>query len=83
MGADKDCNHQLIAYLATLAALVIIIGATLVAMKNGVTVGESVGVSIAIGGLIGVLKLPTQRSVTVDNAASDPVPVTPPTEDGL
>ncbi len=66
-------REQLIAYLATLFALVAIIIATLVAMANGITVGESVGTSIAIGGLIGVLKIPSQRSVTVDNSPADPV----------
>ena len=29
------------------------------------------------GGLIGVLRIPSQRNVTVDNPPSDPVPTTP------
>lgn len=67
-------RDQLIAYLATLFALVLIVLAALYAISKGVTLGESVGVSIAIGGLIGVLKIPTQRNVHVDNPPSDPVP---------
>jgi membrane associated rhomboid family serine protease len=67
-------RDQLVAYLATLGALVVVVIAALIASANGVTVSEALGVSIAIGGLIGVLRLPQQRSVTVDNPPSDPVP---------
>lgn len=72
-----DHKAQLIAYLATLAALVGIIAAVLFAMSKGVTVTESIGVSIAIGGLIGVLRLPQARGVHVENPPDDPVPVEP------
>jgi hypothetical protein len=68
-------RDQLVAYLATLATLVVVIIAALFASANGVTVGESMGVSIAIGGLIGVLRLPQQRHMTIDNSPADPVPV--------
>jgi hypothetical protein len=69
-------KDQLVAYLATLLALVLVIGMTLIAMAHGVTVSEGLGVAIAIGGLIGVLRLPQQRNVTVDNPPSDPVNTT-------
>lgn len=70
-------RDQLVAYLATLSALVVVVIAALIASANGVTVSEALGVSICIGGLIGVLRLPQTRSVTVDNKPSDPVPTTP------
>ncbi|MET0365173.1 MAG: hypothetical protein ABW169_11025 [Sphingobium sp.] len=70
-------RHQLIAYLATLGALIFIIAGLLVAAAMGVEIDDSFGVSIAIGGLIGVLRIPSQRSVTVDNSTSDPVPTQP------
>jgi hypothetical protein len=67
--------EQLIAYLATLAALVIVFIAALIAAARGVTVGEAFGLGTVLGGLIGVLRIPSQRNVTVDNPASDPVNV--------
>ena len=73
----KD-HGQLAAYLATLAALVVIFLAVLIVSAFAPAVlgkVEMLGVGTVTGGLIGVLRLPTQRSVTVDNAASDPVPV--------
>lgn len=69
-----DRNHQLIAYLSTLAAIVIIVIAVLVALWQGVTVTESIGIAIVLGGLIGALQRPSQRNVTVDNPPSNPVP---------
>ncbi len=66
-------RDQLVAYLATLGALVVVVIAALFASANGVTVSEALGVSICIGGLIGVLRLPQQRSVTVDNTNQNPV----------
>lgn len=73
----NDNNHQLISYLATLAAIVFIVIAVLVALWAGVTVTESIGIAIVLGGLIGALQRPSQRSVTVDNDKSDPVPTEP------
>lgn len=75
----SERNQQLIAYLATLAALVVVFIAALViaALAPGLLGKmEGFGLGTITGGLIGVLKLPTQRNVTVDNAPEDPVPTT-------
>lgn len=73
-------HEQLIAYLATLAALLIVFIAALVAAAAApALVGkiEAFGLGTITGGLIGVLRIPSQRNVTVDNPPSDPVPVEP------
>lgn len=75
-------NHrdQLIAYIATLAALVIVFVAALVAGAiNPGVMGkiELFGLGTVTGGLIGALRTPSARSVTIDNPPSDPVPVDP------
>lgn len=69
----SERHQQLIAYLATLGALVVVFIAALIASARGVTVTEAYGLGTITGGLIGVLKLPSQRSVTVDNPRNDPV----------
>lgn len=69
-------RHDLIAYLATLATLVTVFSAALFASGHGVTVTEAFGMGTITGGLIGVLRLPAQRNVTIDNPPSDPVPTT-------
>jgi hypothetical protein len=74
----SDRHDQLVAYLATLLALVVVFIAALIASGNGVTVNEAFGLGTITGGLIGVLRIPSQRSVTVDNSPSDPVPVEDP-----
>jgi hypothetical protein len=53
-------QHQLIAYLATLGAIValVAIGAALAATGKSL---EAVGVAAAVTGLIGVIKLPASR----------------------
>jgi hypothetical protein len=66
-------KHQLVAYLATLLAIVTLVGLGAILAYNGKSV-EAVGVAAAVTGLIGVIKLPSQRNVTIDNPASDPVP---------
>lgn len=66
-------HQQLIAYLATLGALCFIVAAALIAAGNGVTVTEAFGLGAVTGGLIGVLRIPSNRSVTVDNPSSSPV----------
>lgn len=69
-------NHQLIAYLATLLALVVVFLAAMVAAAMGnLTSMESLGVGTVTGGLIGALRMPSQSSVRVDNAPGDPIPV--------
>lgn len=54
-------RHQLIAYLATLAAICILVGVGAILAYNGKSV-EAVGVAAAVTGLIGVIKLPSQRA---------------------
>lgn len=66
-------TEQLIAYLATLLTLVAVFCAALFAAAHDVTVNEAFAMGTLIGGLIGVLKVPSRRNVTVDNPASDPV----------
>lgn len=69
-------REQLIAYLATLGALVIVLlGAMIIAANAESVVGkmEAFGLGTVTGGLIGVLRLPTQRQVTIDNPSSNPV----------
>jgi uncharacterized membrane protein YjjP (DUF1212 family) len=73
-------REQLIAYLATLCTLVLVFIAALIAGAMApVVLGkfEAFGLGTITGGLIGVLRIPASRSVTVDNAANDPVPVEP------
>ncbi len=74
-------NHQIVAYLATLAALVVVfIGALIAAAVGNLSSLEALGVGTVTGGLIGALRMPSQHSVTVDNPPSNPVPTsdTPP-----
>ena len=54
-------RHQLIAYLATLGAIVALVGLGAILAYNGKSV-EAVGVAAAVTGLIGVIKLPSQRA---------------------
>lgn len=56
-------REQLVAYLATLAALVIVVVSAFVASANGVSVTEAFGLGAVTGGLIGVLRIPSARSV--------------------
>lgn len=68
-------HEQLTAYLATLAALVVIVIAGLVAAMNGLTNVEAFGLGGVTGGLIGILRLPASRNVQIDQPANQPVPV--------
>ena len=74
-----QAREQLIAYLATLLALVFVFSVAIItgAMSPGV-IGkiEAFGLGTITGGLIGVLRLPSQRTMTIDNAQDDPVPTT-------
>lgn len=70
-------HEQIIAFLATLVALLIVYLGTLVfaAMYPSI-VGklEVFGLGTITGGLIGILRIPSQRGIHVDNTQSDPVP---------
>jgi hypothetical protein len=69
-------RDQLTAYLATLATLIVcFLGALAFGAFNANVIGklESFGLGTITGGLIGVLRLPQQRSVTVDNPPTNPV----------
>jgi hypothetical protein len=70
-------REQLIAYICTLFTLAFVFGSALFAAGHSVTVNEAFGLGTITGGLIGVLRIPSARSVTVDNAPGDPVPTTP------
>lgn len=70
----KTEHEQLIAYLATLLALVVVFIAALIAASTGkLSSLEALGVGTVTGGLIGALKVPSQRNVTVENPPSNPV----------
>lgn len=73
----SDIREQLIAYLATLATLIIVLVATLMAAAVAPQIVgkiEAFGLGTITGGLIGVLRIPTSRSVKVENPPDDPVP---------
>lgn len=56
-------RDQLIAYLATLVALIVVVlGAMIIGALSGVVIGkiEAFGIGTVTGGLIGVLKLPAR-----------------------
>ena len=66
-------RETLIAYLATLSALVIVFIAALIAAGRGVTVGEAFGLGTITGGLIGLMRLPSSRPTEPAGTASDPI----------
>lgn len=71
-------RDQFWAYLATLAALVLcFLGALVVGAFNGEVIGkiEAFGLGTLVGGLIGVLRLPQQRHMTIDNPPDNPANV--------
>lgn len=64
-------REQLIAYLATLGALIIVlIGAMIIAALSPGIIGkmESFGLGTVTGGLIGLMRLPSTRTSNVENA---------------
>ena len=72
----KD-HGQLIAFLATLIALLVVYIGTLVFAANYPSIAgkvEMFGLGTITGGLIGILRTPSHKSVTVDNPPSQPVP---------
>lgn len=71
-------REQLLAYIATLAALIIVVlGGLITAAIAPEVIGkiEAFGFGTITGGLIGVLRIPASRSVEVDQPASKPIPV--------
>jgi hypothetical protein len=73
-------REQLVAYLATLAALVLVFALAVVAGAISPSVIGQIGefgLGTITGGLIGVLRIPSTRNVTIENPPSDPVPVEP------
>lgn len=68
-------REQLIAYLATLGALVVIFVAALVAAGRGVTVGEAFGLGTVLGGLIGILRIPSARTSAIEPSGTPGDPV--------
>lgn len=75
----NPAREQLIAYLATLGALMVVfISALIAGAISPALIGkiEAFGLGTITGGLIGVLRLPQQRTMTIDNPPSDPVPTT-------
>lgn len=66
---------QLAAYLATLATLALVFLAALVAAAIApALIGkiEAFGLGTITGGLIGILRLPQQRSLTIDTPPDSP-----------
>lgn len=69
-------REQLIAYLATLATLIVVFGIAIVAAARVPELlgkAEVFGLGTITGGLIGILRIPASRSVTVDNPPERPV----------
>ena len=69
--------EQIIAFLATLFVLLSVYIATLLVAASSPGVldkAEIFGLGTITGGLIGILRIPTQRGVHIDNTPSDPVP---------
>ena len=73
MTVDDRQNH---AFYATLAAIcyLVTVGAFLVYGGKNV---EALAVGAAVTGLIGIARIPSRGSVTVDNSESNPVPTDP------
>jgi hypothetical protein len=71
-------RHTLIAYLATLAAIVLLFALACFCLYAGKSV-EAVGIGGVMTGLIGVLGSfrPQPRKVEVDQPATKPIPVEP------
>lgn len=64
-------RHQLIAYLATLTALVIVFCVPFIAAGAGVSVTEAFGVGVVTGGLIGLLRTPTASKPVASTDSGD------------
>lgn len=69
-------REQLVAYLATLAALVVVLlGAMIIAALSNGIIGkmEAFGLGTVTGGLIGLMRLPSSRPLEPTGTPSDPV----------
>jgi len=67
-------REQLIAYLATLAALVLVFALALIAgVISGAVIGkiEAFGLGTITGGLIGVLRIPSARNPVASTDSGD------------
>lgn len=67
-------HQQLIAYLATLGAIVLlVIGAMLIGAVNPLVLSktEAFGLGMAVGGLVGVLRIPSLRSPVASTENGD------------
>lgn len=67
-------REQLIAYLATLAALVVVLlGAMIIAALSNSIIGkmEAFGLGTVTGGLIGLMRLPSARPIEPAGTPSD------------
>ena len=67
-------REQLVAYLATLAALVVVLlGAMLIAASASSVIGkmEAFGLGTVTGGLIGVLRIPSARNPVAATETGD------------
>jgi len=67
-------NHGLLAFYATLIAICYLATVAAILAYSG-KYAEALGFGGLTTGLIGVIKLPASRTVTVENTASNPVPV--------
>lgn len=75
-------KHTLIAFIATLSAIVVLVGMALIALARGQSL-EAVGIGGAVTGLIGVLGTfkprttnpDTAQPVQVVNPHTQPVPI--------
>jgi uncharacterized membrane protein YjjP (DUF1212 family) len=69
-------HEQLVAYLATLIALVVVFAIAIIAaalVPELLGKAEVFGLGTITGGLIGILRIPASRNVTVDNPPDKPV----------
>lgn len=60
-----SAREELVAYLATLGSIVLIVlGAMLIGALSGLVLGklDAFGLGTVLGGLIGVLRIPTRRN---------------------
>jgi hypothetical protein len=64
-------REQLVAYLATLTALVVVFCVPFIAAWSGVTVSEAFGVGVVTGGLIGLLRTPSSRTPVAQTDSGD------------